>query len=137
MRLSRPALISAGLVGAGALAAVAVRRRKPRSRTDLQRQFDDALHRAKGSRTRRDVDDERLTEQVRAQISRPYLSHPGLIDAHVRRGHVVLIGVVHASETDDLVTRIGRIPGIRSIDSRLKVLTSPSLRADPPRYATY
>lgn len=137
MRLSRPALISAGLVGAGALAVAALGRRKPRARTSLQRQFDDALRRAKSSRARRDIDDGRLTELVRAQISRPYVSQPGLIDAHVRRGQVVLIGVVHSRETDDLVSRIALVPGIRSIDSRLKVVTSPSLRADPPRYATY
>lgn len=137
MRLSRPALISAGLVGAGALAVAALGRRKPRFRTSLQRQFDDALRRTKSARAGRDVDDGRLTELVRAQISRPYVSQPGLIDAHVRRGRVVLIGVVHAQETDDLVSRIALVPGIRSIDSRLKVVTSPSLRDDPPRYATY
>ncbi len=67
------------------------------------------------------VSDDVLIERVRAQLSRPYLSRPGLVDVRVSRGQVWITGRILAREADDLVSRMGCVEGARSVDCQLRL----------------
>ena len=70
------------------------------------------------------VPDDILIERVRAQLGRP-VSHPRAIEVRAESGKVVLSGPILADEAEDLIQRISRIPGVRSIESQLEVHAEP------------
>jgi hypothetical protein len=70
------------------------------------------------------VADDVLVERVRAQIGRP-VSHPGALDVQAQDGTVVLSGNILRREVDDLISRVGKIRGVRQVESRLTVHDQP------------
>ena len=89
---------------------------------DLRQRLRGVVYEAKARMSEQDVPDDILIERVRAQIGRP-VSHPRAIDVRAERGRVVLSGPILADEADDLIRRISRIPGVRSIESQLELHT--------------
>ena len=89
---------------------------------DLRQRLQGVVYEAKARMSEQDVPDDILIERVRAQIGRP-VSHPRAIDVRAERGRVVLSGPILADEADDLIRRISRIPGVRSIESQLELHT--------------
>lgn len=77
---------------------------------------------AEGSRMlRRDhASDEVLTARVRAALGRA-VSHPHAINVNVDDGHVTVSGAVLADEVDDLLSRVSRVRGVRSVKNRLTI----------------
>jgi osmotically-inducible protein OsmY len=89
---------------------------------DLRQRLQGVVYEAKARMSEQDVPDDILIERVRAQIGRP-VSHPRAIDVRAESGRVVLSGPILADEADDLIRRISRIPGVRSIESQLELHT--------------
>jgi osmotically-inducible protein OsmY len=89
---------------------------------DVQQRLRGVVYEAKARMSEQDVPDDILIERVRAQIGRP-VSHPRAIDVRAQNGRVVLSGPILADEADELIRRISRIPGVRSIESELELHT--------------
>ncbi|HEU5055138.1 MAG TPA: SRPBCC family protein [Kofleriaceae bacterium] len=60
-----------------------------------------------------------VADRVRAAIGRA-VSHPGAIEVDVQGGSVTLTGQVLERETRELMRRVGRVAGVRSVDDRLE-----------------
>jgi osmotically-inducible protein OsmY len=53
------------------------------------------------------------------------VSHPGALDVQAQDGTVVLSGNILRREVDDLISRVGKIRGVRHVESRLTVHDQP------------
>jgi uncharacterized membrane protein/osmotically-inducible protein OsmY len=72
----------------------------------------------RGGITRRDLDDERITERIRSKLG--YLvMNPSAIDVESEDGRVTLSGPVLENEADPLVRRVRRTRGVSSVEDRL------------------
>lgn len=82
------------------------------------------------------VDDEVLSERVRAHVGRA-VSHPGSIEVQVRAGSVTLSGPILTEEVPRLLERVRAVPGVAEVRDRLEVYDDPShvpgLQGRPPR----
>jgi osmotically-inducible protein OsmY len=87
---------------------------------DLRQRLRGVVYEAKLRMSEERVPDDVLVERVRAQLGRP-VSHPRAIDVSAQDGCVVLSGPILADEAEELIRRISRIPGVRSIESRLEL----------------
>jgi len=85
---------------------------------DLRQRLRGVVYEAKARMSEQDVPDDILVERVRAQIGRP-VSHPRAVEVRAESGRVILSGPILADEADDLIRRISRVPGVRSIESQL------------------
>jgi hypothetical protein len=63
--------------------------------------------------------DEVLAERVRAHVGR-LVSHPGAIDVAARSGTVTLSGPVFDAEVEQLLSGVGSVAGVASIENRLE-----------------
>lgn len=95
-----------------------------RQARDLSHRLRGVVYRAKARLEDQQVPDDILVERVRAQVGKP-VSHPRAIDVRAREGCVVLAGPILASEVDDLIGQVARIPGVRSIESELDIYDTP------------
>jgi len=86
---------------------------------DLQQRAEGAVHEAKARVQPEDVPDEVLVERVRAQIGRP-VSHPRAIEVTAHDGEVTLSGPIVPEELDDLLQRVARVRGVRSVNNLLR-----------------
>jgi hypothetical protein len=91
---------------------------------DLTHRLRGVVYQAKARLTHEDIPDDILVERVRAQLGKP-VSHPRALDVRARDGCVILAGPILASEVDDLIGQVARIPGVRSIESELDVYDTP------------
>ena len=91
---------------------------------DLRQRLQGIVYEAKARMSEQQVPDDILIERVRAQLGRP-VSHPRAIEVRAESGKVVLSGPILADEAEDLIQRISRIPGVRSIESQLEVHAEP------------
>jgi hypothetical protein len=66
------------------------------------------------------VDDNVLTERVRAALSR-VVEDPNGIDVRVRDGCVILRGPVLSEEAAEIVACAERVPGVRAVENRFAV----------------
>lgn len=82
------------------------------------------------------VDDERLNARVRARMGR-FVSHAHAVRSRVEHGRVHLSGPILADEVEPLLSAIGRMQGVRDVESDLEVHESPervpALQGDPRR----
>lgn len=105
---------------------------------DLAQRTKGLLYEAKGRWTEGEVSDEVLAERVRSQIGRP-VSHPRALEVTVQNGSVTLAGPILAHEVDDLIERVSRVRGVRSIHSDLELHEDsahvPALQGDGSRQA--
>lgn len=63
--------------------------------------------------------DKVLADRVRAALGRA-VSHPSAIEVEVRGGCAILSGQVLERETRELMRRVGRVAGVKSVDDRLE-----------------
>ncbi|MEO8348688.1 MAG: BON domain-containing protein [Acidobacteriota bacterium] len=70
--------------------------------------------------SREEVSDPVLEGRVRAEIGR-VVSTPGAIDVTSTAGTVTLSGAVLASEVDDLISAVRRVPGVEDVENRLEM----------------
>jgi osmotically-inducible protein OsmY len=87
---------------------------------DLRQRLQGVVYEAKARRSEQQVSDDILVERVRAQLGRP-VSHPRALEVRAEDGCVVLSGPILAEEAEELIRRVSRIPGVRSIESRLEL----------------
>jgi hypothetical protein len=87
---------------------------------DLGHRLRGLVFEAKGRLTEGEIPDDILVERVRAQIGRP-VSHARALHVSAHGGRVILGGPILAEEVPGLVSRIARVRGVRSIESRLDV----------------
>ena len=66
------------------------------------------------------VDDDTLVARVRSQIGHA-ISQPGLIEISANDGDVILSGSIPANELNDLLACVSGAPGVKEVESRLKV----------------
>lgn len=71
------------------------------------------------------VEDDVLTERVRAALGR-FCSHPGAVEVHCRERRVVLQGAVLARELERILARVGGVRGVREVESHLEVFQEPN-----------
>jgi len=64
------------------------------------------------------VNDDVLMARVRAKLGR-LISHPHQVEVTARHGAVTLTGQVAPEETGRLISRIERVPGVKSVENRL------------------
>ncbi len=95
----------------------------------------DVRHRAAGlaarSRSlwqREPVSDARLAERVRALLGRE-VSHSSAIEVSASDGAVRLAGPILASEAGRLRRAVGRVRGVREVEDRLELHTTPDIPA--------
>jgi len=67
-----------------------------------------------------DLTDDVLLSLVNAEMER-MVSNASQIEVKVRDGHVVISGPILSSEADELVRRLEEMPGVKSVDNRLRV----------------
>ncbi|MGH9881853.1 MAG: SRPBCC family protein [Pyrinomonadaceae bacterium] len=83
-----------------------------------------------------EVSDEVLVARVRSKLGR-IVSHPSSIEVAANQGRVVLSGPILAHETNDLLTCIRAVPGVREVDNLLDVHKQagdvPGLQGGEPR----
>ena len=83
-----------------------------------------------------DVSDEVLVARVRSKLGR-IVSHPSSIEVAANQGRVVLSGPILAHETNDLLTCVRAVPGVREVDNLLDVHKQagdvPGLQGGEPR----
>ncbi|HWE22668.1 MAG TPA: BON domain-containing protein [Myxococcales bacterium] len=87
---------------------------------DLRQRLHGVVYEAKARMSEQQVPDDILVERVRAQLGRP-VSHPRAIEVRAENGCVVLSGPILAHEAEDLIRRVSKIPGVRSIESQLEL----------------
>lgn len=75
---------------------------------------------AKSAFTSGDAPDEVIVQRVRSQIGR-VVSHPSSIEVTADGGRVTLSGLVLASETDDLLSTVSKVRGVKDVENRLEV----------------
>lgn len=102
----------------------------PDRRRRLSRQLKSTLNtsarmlneRAQGfsSDDQKDLIDTVLTSLVRAEIER-FTGEPGMVEISARKGRVTLSGEVGSSQIEPLVARAYEVPGVSSVDNRLKI----------------
>lgn len=74
---------------------------------------------------RREItDDPVLIERVRSALGRA-TSHPHAVEAASDQGHVSLRGVALASEADEIVACVEKVPGVKSVENLLQLHDSP------------
>ena len=73
-----------------------------------------------------DVSDDVLNERVRARLGQT-VRYARSIDTSVANGCVTLRGPVLAVDVARVVRRVGQVPGVREIDSRLDVHAEPGM----------
>ena len=71
-----------------------------------------------------DVDDDTLTERVRARIG-AVLGRPAGVQARVQDGRVILSGPILADDVDRLLRRVGAVRGVKDVESDLEVHAEP------------
>jgi uncharacterized membrane protein len=71
-----------------------------------------------------DVDDPVLVERIRSRLGM-VSGHAGAVDVAVSDGQVRLAGDVLADEHDTVVHAVSKVPGVRSVDDRLRVHHDP------------
>ncbi len=147
----RRTLALAGSFGFGALTVffldrVSGRRRRAllRDRTDhilhsgsdtLESTSRDIAHRAQGlfargrdilfmRRFRERVPDEILVARARAALGR-CVSHPHTIHVTAQDGTLILTGTILTNETETLLARLSKVPGVKLVDCRLHEYESP------------
>jgi osmotically-inducible protein OsmY len=91
---------------------------------DLRQRLRGVVYEAKARMSEEQVPDDILIERVRAQLGRP-VSHPRAVEVRAENGCVVLSGPILADEAEDLIRRISRIAGVRSIESQLELHDEP------------
>lgn len=83
-----------------------------------------------------DVSAEVLVARVRSKLGR-IVSHPSSIEVAANQGRVVLSGPILAHETNDLLTCVRAVPGVREVDNLLDVHKQagdvPGLQGGEPR----
>lgn len=67
-----------------------------------------------------DAPDEVIVQRVRSQIGR-VVSHPSSIEVTADGGRVTLSGSVLASETDELLSIVGKVRGVKDVNNQLEV----------------
>lgn len=70
--------------------------------------------------TSADASDEVIVQRVRSQIGR-VISHPGSIEVTANQGRVTLGGPILASETNDLLSTVRKVRGVKDVDNQLEV----------------
>lgn len=66
------------------------------------------------------VKDRVLSELIRARLSR-WVSHPGAIEVDVKEGNVTLRGHILSTQSADLLLKVARLRGVKSVESELEV----------------
>lgn len=69
---------------------------------------------------REPVPDEVIQARVRSRLGR-LVSHPHALVVHVQQGKVTLGGPILAHEVNDLLRRVTRVPGVKSVENRLDI----------------
>jgi osmotically-inducible protein OsmY len=87
---------------------------------DLRQRLQGIVYESKARMSEQPVPDDILVERVRAQLGRP-VSNPRAVEVRAQDGCVVLSGPILADEAEELIRRISRIPGVRSIESQLEL----------------
>ncbi|MDQ3252792.1 MAG: BON domain-containing protein [Acidobacteriota bacterium] len=87
---------------------------------DLRNRAQGLAASAKSVFTSADAPDEVIVQRVRSQIGR-VVSHPSSIEVTANQGRVTLSGPVLASETDDLLSTVGKVRGVKDVENRLEV----------------
>jgi uncharacterized membrane protein len=86
--------------------------------------------------TGEEVDDEVLSERVRAKIGR-LVRHPGAIEVTARDGHITLRGPVLADEVENLVAGVAAVRGVQGVENHLETHEQPGdvpgLQGEPRR----
>jgi len=92
----------------------------------LRQRAQGLVHEARARANDQEVPDDVLVERVRAQLGRP-VSHPRAIEVSACEGEVTLCGPILRGEAADLIDRVGRIRGVRSICNLLEVHDAPDV----------
>jgi osmotically-inducible protein OsmY len=111
----RAALRDKGLSAVKDAAEIAGRRAR-----DMRQRLQGVVYEATARMSEVQVADDILVERVRAQLGHP-VSHPRAIEVSATNGCVVLSGPILTDEADELIRRISRVPGVRSIESQLEL----------------
>ena len=84
------------------------------------------LHEAKSLVRHEPIDDATLEARIRSHLGR-CCTHPGPIHVSVEDGHVILDGDILANEIQPVVRAIKAMPGVYSVDNRLRMHNSPDI----------
>ncbi|TWI01741.1 BON domain-containing protein [Luteimonas cucumeris] len=79
-----------------------------------------AVARTRAKLSRREVDDSRLHDRIRARLGR-LIAHPGAVQVDVRHGHVVLRGSVPQADAESLTEALAAMQGVRGLDNELSI----------------
>jgi len=82
------------------------------------------VHEARSSLSREEVDDNTLSERIRATIGR-YVDNAGAINVQCVQGRATLRGPIQASQVNRLLKGIRGIRGLSGIDNQLEVRAQP------------
>lgn len=93
--------------------------RTQRRAHDLKWRAQGKVHETRARMQEHDVPDYILLERVRAQIGRP-VSHPRALRVSVDAGVVTLAGPILKDEVHDLLSRLRKVRGVRSIRNHLE-----------------
>ncbi len=66
------------------------------------------------------VADDVLVARVRSQVTGRAVTHPAAIDVEARHGTVVMSGEILTAEKKRLLAAVRRVPGVRSVEDRLR-----------------
>ena len=99
-------------------------RQAVREGRDLSQRAEGLVHETRARMHEEQIPDDVLVERVRAQIGRP-VSHPRAIKVTAVDGVVTLFGPILRSELDELLERVARIRGVRSVRNQLEVQAGP------------
>ncbi len=80
----------------------------------------DAAYEVRERVTGHDITDDVLLSLINAEMER-VVSNASQIEAKVRDGHIVISGPILSTEVDELIRRLEEMPGVKSVDNRLRV----------------
>ncbi len=86
---------------------------------DLVHRTQGVIASARGFFEREEVIDEVLVARVRAKIGR-WVSHPHAIKVNVRRGRIILSGVLLNHEVSPLISAVRKVRGVRGVENHLE-----------------
>ncbi len=90
---------------------------------------------ARSSLSRDQVDDQTLTDRIRATIGR-YADNSGAIEVQCIQGQVTLRGPIMASQLNRLLKATRGVRGVNGLDNQLDVRTQPQGGSAPQRSST-
>jgi uncharacterized membrane protein len=90
---------------------------------DLRNRYEGVVAEAEGLWTQQEVADDVIADRVRTAGGR-VVSHPRSLEVSAENGWITLSGLILAAEEKRLLRRIGRVPGVRGVENKLRVFKS-------------